>query len=400
MLALGFVCCGLFAYDHFVSHKEDSQRYDHPVVMAKNKQALYQKQGNDYKEIAMLEPDITLELEDADKQDMSSGYFKLKSKDIYIVSKNFEEGSSKASVAPCRYLPFQESITTKNSYTIWSQEHKPLATIQQTDTYPVYMKNEDTTGVLLDQTLYFIDHNDIDHTAIAEYPEDHAAKQIPVFMYHYFYSKANGETAKDGNWLEVKDFEEQLNYLKAQGYRSVSMQDLEYFLDGKIQLPEKSISITIDDGNKSIYQYAYPLLMKYDMQATLFLITNKFKNDTLPDTFQEMKEHGMELQSHSFAMHTGGCEGGHGGALRCVDLETGIKDTKKSFSILGGGFVYCYPYGDVTDSALEIMKDSNVRMAFTTNYGKIEPGMDKLQLPRVRIFGESGLSQFIYSLEE
>ena len=50
----------------------------------------------------------------------------------------------------------------------------------------------------------------------------------------------------------------------------------------------------------------------------------------------------------------------------------------------------------VTDSALQIMKDAGVHMAFTTNYGKIEPGMDKLQLPRVRIFGDADIQQFIY----
>ena len=45
------------------------------------------------------------------------------------------------------------------------------------------------------------------------------------------------------------------------------------------------------------------------------------------------------------------------------------------------------------------MKDAGVHMAFTTNYGKIEPGMDKLQLPRVRIIGDADIQQFIYSLE-
>ena len=83
-----------------------------------------------------------------------------------------------------------------------------------------------------------------------------------------------------------------------------------------------------------------------------------------------MKQNGMELQSHSYDMHTGGCEGGHGGALRCVAHDEGVADTEKSFSIIGGGNVYCYPYGDVTDSALQIMKDAGVHMAFTTNYGK------------------------------
>ena len=180
---------------------------------------------------------------------------------------------------------------------------------------------------------------------------------------------------------------------------TLRMQDVENFLDGKVQLPKNSVSITIDDGTASIYKYAYPLLKKYGNSATLFLIGNHLKDDKLPQSFQEMKQNGMELQSHSYGMHTGGCEGGHGGALRCVAHDEGVTDTEKSFSIIGGGNVYCYPYGDVTDSALQIMKDAGVHMAFTTNYGKIEPGMDKLQLPRVRIFGDADIQQFIYSLE-
>lgn len=402
MLALGFVCCGLLAFYVYTSHKNiDSTEFYHPYVQVNKEAALYQLNKDEYKEFAKVYPKVSMQLEDKDKQDMHQAYFKLKNQDVYVKAEDVKEASAQAEhKMTSRYLPFNESIVTKDTYTIKDMENKNLVAMYQACTYPIYMKDNDRIGIMIDDQMYFIDQQDIKETKQAENTKEEIAKDVPVFMYHYFYSKANGEKAENGNWLEVNDFEDQLKYLKEQGYQTVYMQDLEYFLDGKIRLPKKTVSLTIDDGTKSIYQYAYPLLKKYDMKATMFLITNKFKNDTLPDTFKEMQENGMELQSHSYAMHTGGCEGGHGGALRCVDLDTGIKDTKKSFSIIGGGFVYCYPYGDVTESALEIMKDSGVRMAFTTNYGKIEPGMDKLQLPRVRIFGESGLSQFIYSLDE
>lgn len=402
MLALGFVCCGLLAFYVYTTHKTiDNTVYYHPFVQVNKEAALYQLNKDEYEEFAKVYPKVTIQLEDKDKQDMHQAYFKLKNQNVYVKAKDVKEASAQAEhEMTSRYLPFNESIVTKDVYTLKDKDNRNLVTMQQVHTYPIYMKDKDRIGIMIDDQMYFIDQQDIKETKQVENTKEEIAKDVPVFMYHYFYSKANGEKAENGNWLEVNDFEDQLKYLKEQGYQSVYMQDLEYFLDGKIRLPKKTVSLTIDDGTKSIYQYAYPLLKKYDMKATMFLITNKFKNDTLPDTFKEMQENGMELQSHSYAMHTGGCDGGHGGALRCVDLDTGIKDTKKSFSIIGGGFVYCYPYGDVTESALEIMKDSGVRMAFTTNYGKIEPGMDKLQLPRVRIFGESGLSQFIYSLDE
>ncbi|RGC49202.1 polysaccharide deacetylase family protein [Absiella sp. AM29-15] len=379
----------------------DSTEFYHPYVQVNKEAALYQLNKDEYEGFAKVYPNVTMQLEDEDKQDMHTAYFKLKNQDVYVKAEDVKEaGALTKQKMTSRYLPFNESIITKDTYTIKDMENKNLVVMHQAHIYPIYMKDKDRIGVMIDDQMYFIDQQDIKETKQVENTKEEVAKDVPVFMYHYFYSKANGEKAENGNWLEVNDFEDQLKYLKEKGYQTVYMQDLEYFLDGKIRLPKKSVSLTVDDGTKSIYQYAYPLLKKYDMKATLFLITNKFKDGTLPDTFQEMKENGMELQSHSYAMHTGGCDGGHGGALRCVDLDTGIKDTKKSFSIIGGGFVYCYPYGDVTESALEIMKDSGVRMAFTTNYGKIEPGMDKLQLPRVRIFGESGLSQFIYSLDE
>ena len=313
-----------------------------------------------------------------------------------MVPEQTEENSvKKASV----YLPFNENIVTRDSYVIQNEAGNKLAEVTRKASYPIYVKDEDRYGVQLGNALVYIPKYAVAATRHADNTSEPIAKQIPVFMYHYFYSKENGEVSKNGNWLEVNDFEAQLKYLKEHNYVTLRMQDVENFLDGKVQLPKNSVSITIDDGTASIYKYAYPLLKKYGDSATLFLIGNHLKDDKLPQSFQEMKQNGMELQSHSYGMHTGGCEGGHGGALRCVAHDEGVTDTEKSFSIIGGGNVYCYPYGDVTDSALQIMKDAGVHMAFTTNYGKIEPGMDKLQLPRVRIFGDADIQQFIYSLE-
>ena len=297
------------------------------------------------------------------------------------------------------FLKDRLTLDVGASYIIQNDAGDKLVEVTRKASYPIYVKDEKRYGVQMGNTLVYIPKSAIAATKQADNTGEPVAKQIPVFMYHYFYSRENGEVPKNGNWLEVNDFEAHLKYLKEHNYVTLRMQDVENFLDGKVQLPKNSVSITIDDGTASIYKYAYPLLKKYGNSATLFLIGNHLKDDKLPQSFQEMKQNGMELQSHSYDMHTGGCEGGHGGALRCVAHDEGVADTEKSFSIIGGGNVYCYPYGDVTDSALQIMKDAGVHMAFTTNYGKIEPGMDKLQLPRVRIFGDADIQQFIYSLE-
>lgn len=122
--------------------------------------------------------------------------------------------------------------------------------------------------------------------------------------------------------------------------------------------------------------------------------------ETLPFEMIQMREDGLELQSHSFLMHQSGCPGmGHGGRLLCVDTETGIADTIQSLEYVDGGFVYCYPFGDVNDHAVEILKQSNVRLAFTTEYGKVHAGQDRYRLPRIRVTGGAGLEQFMRSLD-
>ena len=345
MLALGFVCCVMLAIDWMYPKQEQTAAVDvsshyAQTVRVEKETPLFEKKDGEYREIGRIFKGTVLKFDKQGAQNMKEKYFRLQTDDCYIltdhvVPEQTEENSVKKASV---YLPFNENIVTRDSYVIQNEAGNKLAEVTRKASYPIYVKDEDRYGV-------------------------------------------------------------QLKYLKEHNYVTLRMQDVENFLDGKVQLPKNSVSITIDDGTASIYKYAYPLLKKYGDSATLFLIGNHLKDDKLPQSFQEMKQNGMELQSHSYGMHTGGCEGGHGGALRCVAHDEGVTDTEKSFSIIGGGNVYCYPYGDVTDSALQIMKDAGVHMAFTTNYGKIEPGMDKLQLPRVRIFGDADIQQFIYSLE-
>lgn len=406
MLALGFVCCVLLITWWCLPKQKQQDVVDVSAhyaayVRVEHTTPLYRKDKEGMQEIGRIYKGTRLHLAQANAQNMKEKYFRLQQNDCYILADHVvpeqteENNVAKASI----YLPFNENIVTKQAYTLRDEQGKEVAVLKTSASYPIYIKDEQRYGIQLNKHMLYINKADVANIKQADNNKEEVAKTIPVFMYHYFYAKENGETAKNGNWLEVKDFEAQLAYLKKHKYVTLRMQDVENFLDGKVQLPKNSVSLTIDDGTASIYKYAFPLLQKYDDTATLFLIGNHLKQDQLPKQFKEMQKAGIELQSHSYAMHTGGCEGGHGGALRCVGHAEGVADTKKSFALIGGGNVYCYPYGDVTDSALQIMKDAGVHMAFTTNYGKIEPGMDKLQLPRVRIFGDAGIQQFIYSLE-
>ena len=166
-------------------------------------------------------------------------------------------------------------------------------------------------------------------------------------------------------------------------------------MEGRANIPSNSVSITIDDGDPSVFKYAYPIIKDFGMNATLFIIGGH-EDPTLNYDYIMMREDGLELQSHGFLMHQGGCSGmGHGGRLLCVDYETGVEDTRMSFDYVDGGFVYCYPFGDINENAKNIVRDAGAKLAFTTVFGKIKPSMDLLELPRIRVTGGNGITAFM-----
>ncbi|GAI07000.1 unnamed protein product, partial [marine sediment metagenome] len=91
---------------------------------------------------------------------------------------------------------------------------------------------------------------------------------IPILTYHNF-TKGEGSSYS----INVGEFEKQMNYLATHNYSVISLSELIKGLrDG--QLPPKPVVITIDDGFKSSFTLAYPILKKYNFPATLFLYTN------------------------------------------------------------------------------------------------------------------------------
>ena len=94
---------------------------------------------------------------------------------------------------------------------------------------------------------------------------------IPVLMYHYFSEGPPG--ALQSNYVRTGVFEEQLQALLKHNYTPITFYDLQQYVKGKGGLPSKPILITSDDGYLNNYTQAYPLLKKYNVQATFFVST-------------------------------------------------------------------------------------------------------------------------------
>lgn len=211
---------------------------------------------------------------------------------------------------------------------------------------------------------------------------------LPVLMYHFFYDKSKGETPKDGNWLDVSIFEQHLQYLEENDFYYPTWTQVADYVEGKTALPKKSVVLTVDDGDESFFNTALPVLEKYNVKMTEFLVTSW--NGWYKDDYSSKN---VSYQSHSNDMHKAGANGK--GAMVNWSYNEILKDLTTSRDVLGEQCIaYCYPFGHYNDTAKKAVKDAGFRVAFTTEGGRVKKGTDPLLLPRVRTSSSTTLEVF------
>lgn len=213
---------------------------------------------------------------------------------------------------------------------------------------------------------------------------------LPVLMYHFFYDKSK-ETGKDGNWIEISNFEEQMKYLAENDFYFPTWEQVENYIDGKQELPEKSVVITVDDGDPSFFELAVPIIQKYKIPTTSFVITYWYGNRA------NDKQDYVSYQSHSYDMHKAGSNGK--GVMLSWDYDKIKDDILLSRDVLGGPNIFCYPFGQYNDLDIKVLKENGYRLAFTTKGGRVKKGSSKYELPRVRISGNTGIEEFKKKVE-
>lgn len=214
-----------------------------------------------------------------------------------------------------------------------------------------------------------------------------AGRQIPVITYHNF-------SENPDEWSSItispKLFEEHMTALKQAGYTAMLPRELLSALR-RGTLPEKPILITIDDGYKSNYDYAFPALKKLNMKATIFVISRILDPNLNPDSrnpnsmtveqAREMLESNLvSIQSHSYNLHITPETGSPIGVGKMPgesneDYYDRLK-TDYSYSryitenVVGDKLIaYSYPFGIATETAESMLKANGVYFSCTTNYG-------------------------------
>ena len=94
-------------------------------------------------------------------------------------------------------------------------------------------------------------------------------RAVPVLMYHHVCPRPGLVT------VSPETFEEHMAYLARRGYRALTADEFLEFLQGKRTLTGRNILITFDDGYLDNYVYAYPILKRYGLKATVFAVTGR-----------------------------------------------------------------------------------------------------------------------------
>ena len=222
---------------------------------------------------------------------------------------------------------------------------------------------------------------------------------VPILSYHKF-----SESKADKMTVTASAFEEQMKFLMDRGYRVITLDQLFDFLDYKIQIPRKSVVITIDDGWRSTYSIAFPILKKYRYPATLFiysdLITGRKK--TLDwDLINEMAGNGIDIQCHTKSHRSLTSPAEKESFRQYYDaIEQELLDAAKTIKVKTNKEVkyLAYPFGDTNHLVIALLKRQGYRGGLTVKRDGNSFFVNDYRVNRSMIYGDFDLSQFEKSL--
>jgi len=358
---------------------------------------LYKKDNDKYIKSGKINKDVNILLNNIDIT-FETEYFYIKDLDLYIKYEDVEEiDEFKKSDRYKKYVQFNKNITTKSKTSFYDIDGNYLYTLNKSFDFSVIVMDDERYGVEFNNELLFINKSDVDSVYDSNNTDLKNKSRIKTLTYHFLY---NPETydCNQGICQTLNQFESHLKYIKENDYFALNLDELELYLTGKIQIPEKSIVLTIDDG--TIFDTdAIKLLEKYEIVATLFVITSWVETEHLQSNY-------LELESHTHAMHNQyECPGygSQGGGILCLDEEYVLNDLKTSQEKLGGSKYFAYPFFDFNNRAIDLLKKAGFKLAFIGQYdsdGYSYPNVtNPYMVRRKTIFSDTSMEEFVSYLK-
>ena len=212
--------------------------------------------------------------------------------------------------------------------------------------------------------------------------------EVPIIMYHSILkdpSRSNKYT------VTPTVLEEDLKYIKDNGYTTVTISDLISYVYDDMPLPEKPIVLTFDDGHYNNYGYLFPLLEKYDMKAVISIVgsyTDKFTETDEANLnysylrwkdIKELMDTGrIEFQNHTYSLHsntgkrigTKKIKGETDEHYKSI-LKDNILKLQQEFEENTHYTPQCftYPFGGISNASLDIIKELGFKASLSCEQG-------------------------------
>jgi peptidoglycan/xylan/chitin deacetylase (PgdA/CDA1 family) len=215
--------------------------------------------------------------------------------------------------------------------------------------------------------------------------------RVSILGYHDF-AETQAETAMR---IRTSKFRKQMEVIRQLGITVISLDDFIAWKSGEKSLPEKCVMLTLDDGWKSVYTDAYPILKEFGYPFTLYLYKNYVdgggKALTTP-MIKEMMSNGATIGSHSVSHPYPATVKGHrkkGEKAYEVYLRTEMGESKRFLESKFGtkATTYAFPGGFFTEEMLILGEELGYTHLFTVQPGKVKREMPDNTLPRYMILG-------------
>lgn len=206
------------------------------------------------------------------------------------------------------------------------------------------------------------------------------AGAIPILMYHRVVSEQcpapDPEEARYG--VALDEFTRQLDRMATAGYRGITVRDALAALRRGV-LVQNEVALTFDDGNRSDFVHAVPLMVERGFTGTFFVTGNRVgANGGLePAMIREMAEQGMEIGAHGQTHRF----------LPWLDDEEHRRELQAPKALLetiigAPVVVFAPPGGRYSQRTVEVLREANFEAMCTSRFGVNRPGTSPFALRR------------------
>jgi len=223
---------------------------------------------------------------------------------------------------------------------------------------------------------------------------------VTVLLYHRF-----GESKYPTTNISPEKFRQQLQYLRDEQYRVLSMDEFRTLVEKKEPFPQKSVLITIDDAYRSIYENAFPILKEFAYPLTLFANTSPLYSSSPGfmtwEMLEEMRAAGVTIGNHShFHPRIGRPQEGQTREEYAEWVRKDLQKAQRALSDHGmASDLLAYPYGEYNETVLAVARELGFALMFAQDEGGVDEWTDAQRIPRVAIVGaDLDMERFIFKL--